>query len=374
MKDTRLIIAPAEIPNHGILFADHQKTGRTGHLGHALVEYAPGKLLAFYPNCDPEDPVWNGFWDGHSGFGWMEYRRSEDGGETWSEPVPEPNSKALFDRGIGRTMMCEKAVSPERGRIVLFYVTCDVVTNGRGWEPYYEPCVSISADGGRSFSEARPLVHKPGRIFDACFRDGRIYVLLLENPMLPGIDWLQEYPYCLYVSDDGGETFSLLSELPFQSTMHCFYGTMEFLPDGSLIVYIYDEKDEYNLKYMVSTDGGMTWGVQRRAFFARKLRNPQMIRLNGRYLMHGRSGNYGNNPKNFVLYTSQDGTSWDEGRCLCMGEAGYGEYSNNLLVHTPEGRTRVLIQASHAYRNHRTNVLHWWIDVPEQIQNENERQ
>ena len=69
-------VIPTGLPNNGILFADHQKENRTGHLGHALVEYAPGKILAFYPNCSAEDPEL----DGHSGYGWMEYKRSVDGG------------------------------------------------------------------------------------------------------------------------------------------------------------------------------------------------------------------------------------------------------------------------------------------------------
>ena len=43
-------VCPPDPPNDGMLFVDHSKTGRSGHLGHALVEYAPGKILAFHPN------------------------------------------------------------------------------------------------------------------------------------------------------------------------------------------------------------------------------------------------------------------------------------------------------------------------------------
>ena len=32
----------------GIMFVAQSKTNRSSHLGHALVEYAPGKILAFY--------------------------------------------------------------------------------------------------------------------------------------------------------------------------------------------------------------------------------------------------------------------------------------------------------------------------------------
>ena len=55
--------------------------------------------------------------------------------------------------------------------------------------------------------------------------------------------------------------------------------------------------------------------------------------------------------------------SWDAGRYLRMDEADAGAYSNNLIVrnpHTAEAE-RLLIQASHAYEEYMTNVLHWWL-------------
>ena len=53
-------LTPANPPNEGILLVDHSAKRRSGRLGHALVHYEPGKLLAFYPNCSGD----NG---GHSG-------------------------------------------------------------------------------------------------------------------------------------------------------------------------------------------------------------------------------------------------------------------------------------------------------------------
>lgn len=82
-------IIPPNPPNDGILFVDHSRAGRSGHLGHALVEYASGKILAFYSNCSDAN-------DGHTGDGWMEYKRSEDGGHTWSKPVPLDYSKRVY--------------------------------------------------------------------------------------------------------------------------------------------------------------------------------------------------------------------------------------------------------------------------------------
>ena len=58
-------LSPKNPPNDGILFVDNSLAGRSGHLGHAVVEYADGKVLAFYPNSSVDNK-------GHSAVGWME--------------------------------------------------------------------------------------------------------------------------------------------------------------------------------------------------------------------------------------------------------------------------------------------------------------
>lgn len=355
----RLIPGPA--PNEGILFANHEPQGRSGHMGHALVEYAPGRVLAFYPNCSDEDPRWKG----HSGYGWMEYKRSLDCGDTWSEAVVEPNSKALFDRREGKSMMCEKAVCTANGRILLFYLTCDMVTDGHIWEPYFEPRIAYSDDEGQSWSEDRLLIHEAGRVYDVLVRDGVIYVLFFSNAELPGIAHLQEHPYKLLVSEDGGDTFRVRSTLSFQSTVNCYYGTMSFRDDGSLMVYIYDERDEYNPKYIVSEDLGFTWGKNHRAFFANKIRNPQLVHFGDTWFCHGRSGSIGENTGHLILYSSPDGIRWDEGTFLRYATEGAGAYSNNVTVHRPGKPERLIIQSSHAYRENRTNTVMWILEKNE---------
>ena len=101
-------ITPSPLPNDGLMFADLVAKGRSGHLGHALVEYAPGCVLAFYSNCSG---VRN---DGHNGFGWMEYRRSLDAGQTWDDPRPLPFSVDTFLDGL-YTVSCEKAACAPDG-------------------------------------------------------------------------------------------------------------------------------------------------------------------------------------------------------------------------------------------------------------------
>ncbi len=115
-------VTPKNPPNDGILFVDHSQTGRSGHLGHALVEYEDGKILAFYPNCSDDNR-------GHSALGWMAYKRSEDGGETWSDPEVLAYTKNLFDEGQTSNLATrrhsafgEKAVLTDDGEIVLFFL------------------------------------------------------------------------------------------------------------------------------------------------------------------------------------------------------------------------------------------------------------
>jgi hypothetical protein len=136
-------VEPAESPNDGILFVDHQKNDRSGHLGHALVEYEPGKILAFYPNC-------SGANNGHNGDGWMEYKRSEDGGRTWSDPSPLAYSKQVYESGQGRSVMCEKAVCTDDGDILLFNLECaNIPERNFTWQPAFVPSCLRSSDAGK---------------------------------------------------------------------------------------------------------------------------------------------------------------------------------------------------------------------------------
>lgn len=53
--------------------------------------------------------------------------------------------------------------------------------------------------------------------------------------------------------------------------------------------------------------------------------------------------------------------NWDEGRYLKVRTEGLGAYSNNLVIGKGTSHEKLLIQASHAYKDNQTNVLHWQI-------------
>ena len=376
----RYAVFPKDPPNEGILFVDHARTGRSGHLGHALVEYEDGKILAFYPSCssdshNPNKPASKG----HSAVGWMEYKRSEDGGKTWSAPHVLAYSKDLFDAGQNGgpdakkySAFAEKAVLTKDGHIVVFFLVCDITTNVI-WRQFQIPTYIISSDGGYTWSEPSELCTDRGRLYDAKYHNGEILALNFKNDN--EINFLGNKPedvYELYVSRDGGQTFQKRSELPFD-TLGKSYGTMCMLESGSLIVYIYNADDERNADYVVSNDGGRTWSDVKTAYFAKKLRNPQMSSAGGYYFMHGRSGSKaqkGEKKGHMVLYSSRDGRVWDEGVYLKMRTEGLGAYSNSIAVGSlnPHKRNRLLIQASHAYEGNKTSVYHWWVDTMEESQ------
>ena len=90
-------------------FVDHEKNHRSGHLSHALAEYKKGSVIAFYSNCSGTRNKWA---PGHNGFGWLEYKRSEDGGLTWDAPKVLPYSWESF-LNEPFTVSCEKAVSTQ---------------------------------------------------------------------------------------------------------------------------------------------------------------------------------------------------------------------------------------------------------------------
>jgi hypothetical protein len=349
-------IFPANPPNEGILFVDHSKNNRGGHLGHALVQYERGKILAFYPNCSSD----NG---GHSGVGWMECKRSEDAGKTWSEPQVLAFSKELFEKHEGRTAMAEKAVVTDKGEIVLFYLICDVSKSAL-WQPYWVPLFSKSKDAGKTWSEPKPVCATRGRVYDAEYQDGEIRALHFANDATK--DWrgtTKEHIYELHVSTDGGETFTKRSELPFVTNRRG-YGAIGQLAKGELIAYVYNSSNENVLDYVISKDGGKTWSEARTSNVSRKIRNPQFTAFGGKYCMHGRSGAYGEGSGHMILYMSDDGVTWDNGVYLRMKQFGAGAYSNSIVVDSiePGGKQRLLIQASHAYEDSKTNVLHWWLD------------
>lgn len=347
------------------MFVDHRPLGRSGHLGHAMFQRPDGALFAFFPNCSSDDPGRHGT-SGHSAAGWMEYKRSDDAGMSWGPAQPlDYSRRAIADR-TGWAIFTEKAVVTDSGAVVLFHLLSDISEDAL-WEPYLVPTTTRSTDGGQSWSPPVEIGSARGRVYGAIYADGVIYALKFDNDAVDDFCGTTDaHVYRLYASRDDGVSFTLVSDLPFD-TCGRGYGTMCRRSDGSIVVYVYNKHVEHELDYVVTSDGGKTWSKPARTHMALRIRNPQMVAFGSGYFMHGRSGSYGppETKGHFVIYYSPDGVNWDGGRYLAMREHGQGAYSNSLVVRPTHsgGAPRLRIQASHAYSADSTNIVSWWVDT-----------
>ena len=192
------------------------------------------KILAFYPNCSLDEK-------GHSAVGWMEYKRSEDYGETWSQPYIFQSSLKLLHSEMKYSAMCEKAIVNEKGDIIVYQLICDI-SNDPQWQPYMVPSYSISRDKGSTWSNLRQIGTRRGRIYDAMYQEGTIFLLLFVNDAT--VDWTgqtTDHYYSLVVSEDGGE---LLDALFFHTLLK------DSLPD------FFVGEEEYD--YQAVSDGART--------------------------------------------------------------------------------------------------------------------
>ena len=323
-----------------IIFADNEPEHRSGHLGHALTEFAPGKVMAFSANT-------SGYrHDGHAHFGWMEYSISEDYGETFGEKVKLPYAWKEFLDGM-HTIAVEKAVTLENGEIVAFCLV-NTQENTGCMAPWSEPTLVISPDQGKTWSQPIQMTPYVGRVYDILYHEGVVYALEFCNPVFKGSE--PDHLYRLFKSEDNCRSFQEVSVLPF-NTFRRGYGALVLTPDGDMMAFAYNEADEYNMDYTVSHDMGKTWEAPSVSYVHHRIRNPQIGYLDGQYILHGRageseSGEFGA----FVIYTSADCIHWSEGKILVdMRQASF--YSDNLTLTLPDGSQKMLVKYSENYKD-----------------------
>lgn len=325
------------------LYVDNESRYRSGHMTHAMAEFAPNCFMDFNSNCSAVRSI------GHSPFGWVEYRVSRDGGKTYSETKTLQYSMDSLLDGV-YTISVEKAVGTAGGRVVAICLqnsTRDEVC----CEPWGKPMITYTDDAGENWSTPAEMSPYGGRVYDARYHDGTIYTLHFCNEYFLGEK--PEDVYRLYKSTDNGETFQEVSVVPFD-TVGRGYGAMIFDPQGGLHVFAYNSNAEEQLDHAFSADGGKTWELWEPCYLAQGIRNPQIGFLDGTYVLHGRAGGV----KGFVFYTSSDLKSWDEGTLFIAKEKAYCFYSNNLPLRDERGNF-LLVQYSDVYDGRcRVNVYH----------------
>ena len=325
-----------------IVLADNEKAHRSGHVGHALTEFAPGKIMAFSANTSFDR------FCGHSVYGWMDYRISEDYGKTWGKPKVFPYSWEKFLEGINFVFV-EKAITCSDGTIAAFCSMNDAENSKYCvCEPHAVPEVVISSDGGKTWGKPIKIGDYRGRIFQALYKNGVAYVLIFCNDAEVSFTGSKpEHVYRLFKSEDNCRSFYDAGVIPFADTTGRGYGTMVFNEKNELIAYAYNLNDQYNMDYIVSKDHGKTWGETGKSYCAKMIRNPQVAVLDGQYILHGRSGGDEKGLESFVLYTSSDGTNWDDGVLLDpVKRRNACFYSDNLVVTKPDGKQVMFVQYS----------------------------
>ena len=318
------------------LFIDNQARGRSGHMTHAMLEYAPGHILAFNANSSGRRCC------GHSAFGWVEYHYSHDYGKTWSETYDLPYSRKELLDGVF-------SISIEKAVICNDVITIFALRNSQSSPLCCTPWSTVmtlqSFDHGKTWTEATEMAPYAGRLYDAVVHDGIIYALLFCNEEHVGVK--PEHLYRLYSSRDNGKSFQLASVIDIDNIGHA-YGALQFRPDGSLVAYANNIWNGYLLAESVSEDCGLTWKRRAECRLSLGIRNIQISRLDGAYVMHGRAYQDAQWGKGFVVYTSKDALNWDDG-FLLEPEKTSCYYSNNLLLKKPDGTETLLVQYSDKY-------------------------
>jgi hypothetical protein len=355
------------------LFVDRQKEDRSGHGNNSIAECRNGDIVAFYSVTGTGPDNWNG----HGVAGWSEYRRSSDGGLTWSEPTRFDYSKRMWEGSEACSALVYSVITAPDGTLIATAIT---YANHK-WEKQRPPVYFLSDDHGQTWKGPREFdesatVDEIAYTMDTSFvHDGEVFIVFRggTSNMSPG------GPQTLWVSDDNGESFSQRSVLPFDHAN--YYWAAGALDDGKIIVYSYDahhkredQTAEQNIPYVLSTDGGCTWSEVQTTHFAKGIRNMQLSgKLGERYFIHGRSGSYPRDlvgddpgPGNFVLYSSPDGIHWDEGIVLMsrLQTPGGGDcYSANEIIgkYDPATPERLLIHADVSYSGAKTNMHQWWV-------------
>ncbi len=291
---------------YGTLIADleHDAPGRCSHGGPVCLEYPNGSIVAFYANTTD-----------HNSDGWSEYAVSRDRGRTWDKYNKFEYSYQAYRKNPDRPVWVEEGLVTKDGTIVIFLT--EIGSTGRIASGFVR-----SHEHGATWTEYQLL--DPDFVGYPCataVSDKTNYVLLDSN---------DGGPHVLYVSTNDGRSWSKRSTLTLDDDK--WYGAMTLMADGRLLAGAYTEKDEDHFYYCISQDEGQTWGPQEKAFVDKKIRDPEVAYLSGKYYLQGRSGHSGEGQHRFVLYQSDDGIQWGSG-IVISGDTKFPDgYSHNCII------------------------------------------
>lgn len=320
---------------------ENDNPGRNSHGGPVAMEYANSDLIMFHTNTN-----------GHSLEGWSEFALSKDGGKTWKRNNKFKYSYDSYQNNSKRPAWVEQGLVTSKGTVVLFITHFQLPENIRTNSGFMR-----SLDHGRTWEEYQP--------FDGGFVGYPTSVAVKGDTSFVLFD-PDNGPHTLYVSTDDGRSWHKRSTLSLDDLK--WYGTMCFMDDGRLIAGAYDSKDEEHFYYCISENSGNIWGEQKRAYVDKKIRDPEIACVEGRYYLHGRSGHSGKEAHQFVLYQSGDGENWGKGTIISSDTRGPDGYSDNCIVNKYKKDVPNELMVGYSivyepYKNRNTNEYVFFIKV-----------
>ena len=349
----------------GTLISDleHDATGRNSHGGPVCLEYPNGQIVAWYMNNSD-----------HNLDGWSEYAVSRDGGKSWDMYHKFRYSLDAYLRDLSRPAFVEAGLVTEKGTVVLFINHFEEGTRsmsgfmksfdqGASWTNYESldgsfvgyP-VGTVVDGGTSY-----VVFDSTKIekFRNLKKEQKRRTFTGEQ--LQKLIDATRGPHVLYVSTNDGRTWQKRSTLPLQDDK--FYGAVTLMGNGGLLAGAYDSDDEHHFYYCISMDQGRSWSEQRKGYLDKRVRDPELAYLGGRYYLHGRSGDHGEGDDRFVLYQSTDGENWGSGLIVSSDEEGPDGYSANCRIRSYDDDVpdELMVLYSIIYKGRDTNEYVFFI-------------
>ncbi|MCX7865907.1 MAG: DUF3472 domain-containing protein [Limisphaera sp.] len=223
-----------------------------------VVDREPGQYLGHPSTCLLEDgrTILCVYPKGH-GRGAIVYKRSEDGGRTWSQRLATPSSWATSLE----TPTLHRVVDAGGRRRVLL------------WSGLYPARLAVSEDDGRSWSELRPagewggivvmssvvaLREHPGHYLAMFHDDGRFFQAEPQRHSPPVMTLYQTF------SRDGGLTWSRAQPVYSNTAIHLCEPGLVRSPDGTTLAALLRENRRVRLSHvMFSSDEGRSWSVPR---------------------------------------------------------------------------------------------------------------
>ena len=218
-----------------------------------VVDREPGQYLGHPTTVLLEDnrTIITVYPKGH-GKGAIVMKRSTDGGLTWSNRLPVPESWATSKEvpTIHRVVDAEGTK-----RLILF-------------SGLYPIRMAVSEDDGITWSELAPIGEFGGIVTMASverLRDGRYMALFHDDGrFLRGADTTAQFEVFKTLSDDGGLTWGEPIRIAHHPTAHLCEPGLVRSPDGSqLAVLLRENSRTLNAFIIFSDDEGETWSTPR---------------------------------------------------------------------------------------------------------------